>query len=85
MCVICTVRRKAAVQDSVSRLTPLWMACFHGRVEVVRTLLASGLADLSLRDRGRRTAVDIATFRGHTEIVRMLQEAEAQAAVQEDP
>ena len=51
----------------------------YGRTQVVEALLKAG-ADFKKVDKDGRTALRIATNRGHTEIVQLLQAAAAAAA-----
>ena len=53
--------------------TPLWVACRHGHVEIVKLLLAAGVNANEGNNVGV-TPIDIAREKGHTEIVKILKE-----------
>jgi len=53
--------------------TPLHLAAFWGRVDVVRLLLEHG-ADPTVKDRDGKTPLDLARERGHREVVSLIEE-----------
>jgi ankyrin repeat protein len=56
--------------------TPLHLAAEQGRVEIVHVLLQNG-ADVSMKDDRGRTALQVASDRGHAEVVKLLSEHRA--------
>jgi ankyrin repeat protein len=60
-------------QRDVMGFSPLWVACSCGRVEVARLLLTEGQADVRLRDKSGRTALQVARERHNTACVALLE------------
>ena len=61
------------VDASIFELTALGHACFHGKMEVVKVLLAYG-ADVNWKSRTGLTAIDQAQRRGFLSIVKLLKQ-----------
>ena len=75
--VVKLLLNKGANPNAISRknpYTPLILASMYNRVEYVRLLLANG-ADVHLKGNSGTTPLEIASKKGHTEIVQMLKEA----------
>ena len=64
-------------------LTPLHVAALFNRKAAAELLLAEG-ADVFLADCGGNTALHMAAFLGHTEVVRMLLSASADPSIRND-
>lgn len=75
------IDRGAAVDTPMGRqrVTPLMMAAIRGHAALVRLLLAHG-ADPASRDDKGRTALDLATKKGHADVAQALSAAVASAA-----
>ncbi len=52
--------------------TALWLACFYGHLEVVRTLIEIGKADINISDHKNWTPLRAAICQGHIDIVKYL-------------
>lgn len=63
-------------RESLLNKTPLFLAAYEGRVEIVQALIASG-ADVNAVDRFGNNALREAISAGHHDIVRLLLEAGA--------
>lgn len=55
--------------------TSLWWAAEHDQIAVVEVLLKQGGADPEHEDKDRETALSRATYHGHYDVLRLLQEA----------
>jgi uncharacterized protein len=64
--------RKAAIneRDDIGD-TALWLACYEGRLTLVRLLLESG-ADPTIATKGGETPLMVASSRGHLDVLRFL-------------
>jgi ankyrin repeat protein len=60
-----------AHNSSLSRVAPLHLASFYGKLEVARLLLERGV-DIDAEDDEGNTAYQIALKRGHEEITQLL-------------
>lgn len=60
------------IEDN-AHYTPLWYAAFNGHLDAVKILVEEGCAIINIKGI-EGTAIDAAKRRGHTEVVRYLQE-----------
>jgi hypothetical protein len=69
--------------DSEIGRPALWLACFNGHLNVVRTLIEIGKADVNLSDHKNWTPLRIAILKKHIDIVKYLIE-QANAIIDEN-
>jgi hypothetical protein len=68
LCAYCTHR----FCENGGGKTALWLACFYGHLEVVRSLIEIGKADINISDHKNWTPLRAAISQGHIDIVKYL-------------
>eukprot|EP00298_Acanthocystis_sp_HF-20_P009715 c18462_g1_i1.p1 GENE.c18462_g1_i1~~c18462_g1_i1.p1 ORF type:complete len:265 (-),score=85.29 c18462_g1_i1:39-833(-) len=60
------------IQEDFTQMTPLMVSCIHNQTNIVKYLLFEKNANVHITDKNRYTPIDGASYKGATEIVKLL-------------